>query len=85
MQIKNSAVSMIIEAEDPKELGEIKLQFLGRSGKLTLAVKEIIKIPPEKRKAVGILINDVKKVIEMHEIAQHKKGITINTTKGKSN
>ena len=44
MQIKNSAVSMIIDASDQKELEEIKLQFLGRSGKLTLTLKEITKI-----------------------------------------
>ena len=64
MQIKNSAVSMIIDAADEKELEEIKLQFLGRSGRLTLALKEITKVPREKRAAVGMLANDVKKTIE---------------------
>lgn len=64
MQIKNSAVSMIIDASDQKELEEIKLQFLGRSGKLTLALKEITKIPAEKRAIVGQLANEVKRVIE---------------------
>lgn len=64
MQIKNSAVSMIIEASDQKELEEIKLQFLGRSGKLTLTLKGITKIPAEKRGPVGQLANEVKKVIE---------------------
>lgn len=64
MQIKNSAVSMIIEANDQKELDEIKLQFLGRSGKLTLTLKEITKVPIEKRVAVGQLANEVKRVIE---------------------
>ena len=64
MQIKNSAVSMIIDATDQKELEEIKLQFLGRSGKLTLTMKEIVKVPIEKRPEIGMLANDVKKVIE---------------------
>lgn len=64
MQIKNSAVSMIIDATDQKELEAIKLQFLGRSGKLTLAFKEIIKVPIEKRPEIGSLANDVKKIIE---------------------
>ncbi len=64
MQIKNSAVSMIIDAGDQKELEEIKLQFLGRSGKLTLALKEITKVPTERRAAVGQLANDVKRTIE---------------------
>jgi len=64
MQIKNSAVSMIIEAENQKELEEIKLQFLGRSGRLTLTLKGITKIPAERRATVGQLANDVKDVIE---------------------
>ena len=64
MQIKNSAVSMIIDAEDQKELEEIKLQFLGRSGKLTLAMKEIAKLPREKRPEIGQLANDIKHIIE---------------------
>ena len=64
MQIKNSALSMIIDAADQEELEEIKLQFLGRSGKLTLTMKEIVKVPIEKRPEIGQLANDVKKVIE---------------------
>lgn len=64
MQIKNSAVSMIIDAADQKELEEIKLQFLGRSGKLTLTLKEITKVPSERRAAVGQLANEVKRIIE---------------------
>jgi phenylalanyl-tRNA synthetase alpha chain len=64
MQIKNSAVSMIIDAADQKELEEIKLQFLGRSGKLTSTLKEITKVPMEKRAVVGQFANEVKRVIE---------------------
>lgn len=64
MQIKNSAVSLIIDAQDLKELEEIKLQFLGRSGKLTLTLKEIVKVPVEKRAEVGQLANEVKRIIE---------------------
>ncbi len=64
MQIKNSAVSMIIEAEDQKELEEIKLAFLGRSGKLTLAIRGIAKLPLENRRDVGQLANEIKRVLE---------------------
>jgi len=64
MQVKNSAVSMIIDAQDQKELEEIKLQFLGKSGKLTLTLKEIVRVPSEKRAIVGQLANEVKRVIE---------------------
>ena len=74
MQIKNSAVSLIIDASDQKELEEIKLQFLGRSGRLTLAMKEMAKLPKEKRPEVGQLANDVKKVIE-ETIKNHESRI----------
>lgn len=62
--IKNTALSFILEAEDLETLEDVKLQFLGRSGKLTLTIKDITKIPPEQRKEVGILANEVKQTIE---------------------
>src|ERR1035437_11043705 len=62
--IKNTALSFIFEAEDLDNLEETKLQFLGRSGKLTLALKEITKVPIEKRKEFGLLANEVKQTIE---------------------
>ena len=62
--IKNTALSFIFEAEDLDNLEETKLQFLGRSCKLTLALKEITKVPIEKRKEFGLLANEVKQTIE---------------------
>jgi len=62
--IKNAALSFILEATSPSELEEIKLQFLGKSGKLTLTLKEITKVPVEKRPSFGQLGNDVKQTIE---------------------
>ena len=64
IDIKNTAISFILEAEDLESLEETKLQFLGRNGKLTLAIKNITKVPPEKRKEFGILANEVKQTIE---------------------
>ena len=76
--IKNTALSFILEAEDLKNLEETKLQFLGKSGKLTLAIKEVTKLPIEKRPAFGILANEVKNTIEdalkeQEEILSKKK------------
>lgn len=62
--IKNTALSFILEAEDLETLEGVKLQFLGRSGKLTLTIKDITKIPSEQRREVGILANEVKQTIE---------------------
>src|SRR3989344_4992400 len=75
MQIKNSAVSMIIQDTSQKELEDVKLAFLGRTGRLSLAMKEIAKLPMEKRPAVGRLANEVKKTIE-ETIKNHGSGIS---------
>ena len=64
INIKNTALSFIIEADTKENLEETKLQFLGRNGKLTLLIKDITKVPPEKRKEIGILANEVKQTIE---------------------
>ena len=62
--IKNAALSFILEAENLKSLEETKFQFLGKSGKLTLAIKQVTKLAIEKRPAFGILANEVKQTIE---------------------
>lgn len=62
--IKNSAISLILDSNDLKSLEEIKLQFLGRSGKLTVAIKNISTLPEEKRPEIGALANEVKQTIE---------------------
>lgn len=64
INIKNNALSLILDTEDLKTLEEIKLQFLGRSGELTIAFKEITKLPKEKKPEIGRLANEVKKTIE---------------------
>ncbi|HET9946869.1 MAG TPA: phenylalanine--tRNA ligase subunit alpha [Patescibacteria group bacterium] len=64
MSLKNEALSLILETKDQKTLEEIKLQFLGKSGKLTLLLKELPKVPLEKRPEIGQLANEVKRSIE---------------------
>lgn len=62
--IKNSALSLILECKDLENLEETKLLFLGKSGRLTVAIKSISKLPIEKRPEIGVLANEVKKTIE---------------------
>lgn len=76
--IKNTALSFILEAEDLKTLEEVKLQFLGKSGKLTLTIKDITTIRVEKRKEVGALANEVKQTIE-NAISQKQESLKHET------
>jgi phenylalanyl-tRNA synthetase alpha chain len=79
--IKNTALSFILEAEDLQSLEDTKLQFLGRSGKLTLAIKEVTKVPQDKRKEFGLLANEVKQTIEDAIKEQEQKLKTKKITK----
>ena len=64
LSIKNNAISLILEAETPNELAEIKVQFLGRNGEVTQLLKELPKLPVEKRPEIGQISNQVKSIIE---------------------
>jgi len=64
LNIQNTAVSMILDTKTLEELNEVKLQFIGRSGQLTLTMKEITTIDKEHRKDFGQLCNEVKQTIE---------------------
>lgn len=79
MNIKNSAVSMILEARSLEELEEVKLSYLGRSGKLTLAMKEISQLPVEERPRIGRVANEAKTIIEETIENQSAKFKTQNT------
>ena len=64
INIKNNALSLVMDAEDLKTLEEIKLQFLGKNGELTIAFKEIAHLPKEQKPHSGLLANEIKKTIE---------------------
>ncbi len=64
LTIKNNAISLILDAKEKKELEEIKLQFLGRSGELTRVLKGLTKLSAEEKPKVGKVANEVKNIIE---------------------
>ena len=64
ISVKNEAVAQIMEARSASELEELRISYLGRSGKLTSLIKRLKEIPSDERKEVGVLINDSKGAIE---------------------
>jgi phenylalanyl-tRNA synthetase alpha chain len=64
MNIKNNAVSLILDAKSKDEIEEVRIQLLGRNGTLTTAMKEVAKLPKEQRPEIGKLANDIKQIIE---------------------
>ena len=73
--LKNQAISNILEAKSEKELEEIRIEFLGRQGEITQMFKSIPTLEPDKRKALGEVINETKKIIE-EAIDSQKKNFT---------
>lgn len=61
---KNQAIAQITAAESAEELEQIRIDLLGRSGKLTNLLKKIKEVRPEQRAQVGVTLNDAKKTIE---------------------
>lgn len=64
LKLKNDASTLIFGAADNEELNQLKLDFLGKSGKLTLLIRELKSVPEEKRAEVGFLANEIKNTIE---------------------
>lgn len=81
LTIKNNALSLIFDAKEKEELEEIKLQFLGRSGELTAALKKLTKLPSDERPTIGKVANEVKNILEdaikqrENELSKTKKSL----------
>ena len=73
--IKNQALGEMMVAKDLKELDEIRINYLGRNGKLAQVTKNIKGLKPQKRKEIGTLLNQTKQTINT-QLAEHKNKLT---------
>ncbi len=64
INLRNEAIAQISSVENTADLEEIRVAYLGRSGKFTLLVKKITDTPSEKRKEFGITLNESKNTLE---------------------
>lgn len=64
LQIKEDLEKAILSVNSKKDLNEIKLSFLGKSGKLTAVLKGMRDVPVEDRPRVGALVNEVRSYVE---------------------
>ena len=62
--IQEEALKKISESGDLDKLYEIKVDILGKKGKLTEVLKGMKDVAPEDRPKVGQLVNDTRKEIE---------------------
>ena len=61
INLKNQTLARISEANNLDELEQIRIDLFGRSGKITLIIKELRNLKPEEKKQIGILINEIKR------------------------
>lgn len=64
INLKNQAIAQIEDAKTPEEVEEIRVNLLGRNGKLNKLIKNIKELQGDDRKEVGFIINETKKTIE---------------------
>jgi len=62
--LKNQAISAVLEAQSDDELERLRIAYLGRKGEITQLLKTIPSLSASERKETGQAINDAKKAIE---------------------
>ncbi|MBX3019836.1 MAG: phenylalanine--tRNA ligase subunit alpha [Bdellovibrionaceae bacterium] len=62
--LKSEASSAFEKADSRKSLYEFKVEFLGKTGKLTTIMKEMAALPKEEKPAFGKTVNEVKSALE---------------------
>ena len=63
-ELYKSAVEAISSIKDGRALDEVKVKFLGKSGKVTELLKGMRDVPAEDRPKVGQLVNELRSKIE---------------------
>ncbi|WP_457624827.1 phenylalanine--tRNA ligase subunit alpha [Persephonella sp.] len=58
------ALQQIEQAEDLDKLNSLRVEYLGKKGKLKSILKTLGKLSPEERKEIGLLANRIKEEIE---------------------
>ena len=64
-QIKSQALKSFENAKNSQELYQFKVQYLGKTGALTEAMKLMATLPKEEKPGFGKLVNEVKAELEL--------------------
>ncbi|MEN0058938.1 MAG: phenylalanine--tRNA ligase subunit alpha [Bdellovibrio sp.] len=62
--IKDAALAAFHGAPSSKDLYDLKVQYLGKSGSLTEIMKEMASLPKEEKPLFGKKVNEVKQLLE---------------------
>ena len=59
-----SAKAAISQASDVAALDNVRVEYLGKKGHLTLQMTTLRELPPEERPAAGAVINEAKEQVQ---------------------
>lgn len=72
LQLKQTALESIERAENTAGLNELRVQYLGKKGELTLLLRQMGKLSAEDRPKFGQVANEVRNLIEV-ELSQKEE------------
>jgi len=96
-KIKNEAIALIKKAPTSSELNDIRVKYLGKTGEISLLMRDMANVPKEERPNMGKLVNELREVVEgtlnakFDEISKIEKALKLKeeeidiTLPGKSN
>lgn len=62
--IKLAALEMIKKAKSTAQLNDVRVKYLGKSGEISLVMRDMAKVPKEDRPAMGKLVNELRETVE---------------------
>ncbi len=62
--LRRQALEVVKEARLSKDLAELRIKYLGKSGEITSLLKGMREVPSDERPMVGKLVNDLREAIE---------------------
>jgi phenylalanyl-tRNA synthetase alpha chain len=72
--MRSEAEAAIASADDPGQLEELRVHYLGRKSELTGVLRGIRDLPPEQRGPVGQAANQVRQALEA-QIAERESAL----------
>lgn len=78
--LKNEAERELKQAQDEKQLQDIKIKYLGRKGLITPILKSLSGLTERERPAIGQLVNELKEFLEK-KIKEKSEGLRTNKLK----
>ncbi|QZT34991.1 phenylalanine--tRNA ligase subunit alpha [Caldalkalibacillus thermarum TA2.A1] len=64
LALRDEALAQIHAAQEPRQLQEVKVKYLGKKGPITEVLRGMGALPAEERPKVGQLANDIRRQIE---------------------